>query len=64
MHILFTTLTVIKVWRQNAAGMVVKLVEDTLGKDGLVIQALAEALAELAQYLYDPGIIPSSANTY
>jgi len=38
--------------------MVVKLVEDTLGKDGLVIQALAE----LAQYLYDPGIIPSSAN--
>jgi hypothetical protein len=44
--------------------MVVKLVEDTLGKDGLVIQALAEALAELAQYLYDPGIIPSSANTY
>ncbi len=58
MHILFTTLTVIKVWRQNAAGMVVKLVEDTLGKDGPVIQALAE----LAQYLYDPGIIPSSAN--
>ena len=40
--------------------MVVKLVEDTLGKDGPVIQALAE----LAQYLYDPGIIPSSANTY
>ncbi len=42
--------------------MVVKLVEATLGKDGSVIQALAEALAELAQSLYDSGILPSSAN--